>query len=87
MVASMPSLEGGEFIGLVAVAGGLLCGMLGILLGFFAEWQKTRREEFTAALKQDMLSRGMSADEIRTVLEAGSKESRKALGRRYSCGT
>jgi hypothetical protein len=37
-------------------------------------WYKTRREEIRASLKQTMLERGMSAYEIRTVIEAGSDE-------------
>jgi hypothetical protein len=35
-------------------------------------WYKIRREEIRAALKQNMLDRGMSAYEIRTIIEAGS---------------
>jgi hypothetical protein len=35
-------------------------------------WQKTRRAEIDASLKQDMLQRGMSADDIKTVLESSS---------------
>jgi phosphoglycolate phosphatase-like HAD superfamily hydrolase len=66
----------GELIALVSVVGGLLCAITAILAG---TWQKVRRAEITAALKQDMLSRGLSADDIRTVLEAGSRGSRKAL--------
>jgi hypothetical protein len=69
----------GELIGLVAVAGGLLCGMIAVLAG---NWRKVRRAEIAAALKQEMLQRGMSAEEIRTVLEAGSKSS----WRRSRCG-
>jgi hypothetical protein len=61
--------NGGELIGLVAVAGGLLCAIVGILSG---SWQKVRKAEIAAALKQDMLNRGMSAEDIRTVMEAGS---------------
>jgi hypothetical protein len=34
---------------------------------------KIRRDATAAQLKQDMLDRGMSADEIKTVLEAGLK--------------
>jgi len=60
--------NGGELIGLVAVAGGLLCAIVGILSG---SWQKVRKAEIAAALKQDMLNRGMSAEDIRTVMEAG----------------
>jgi hypothetical protein len=68
-----------EFIGLVAVSGaflcGLLCGTTAIVMGC---WLEMRRTAIAAALKQDMLNRGMSADEIRVVVEAGSRQSRKA---------
>jgi hypothetical protein len=36
-------------------------------------WQKVRREEVRAGLKRAMLERGMSAEEIRIVIEAGSE--------------
>jgi hypothetical protein len=35
-------------------------------------WYKIRRAEMDTALKQDMLQRGMSAEQIKTVLEASS---------------
>jgi hypothetical protein len=40
-------------------------------------------------LKQDMLNRGMSAEEIRTVLDAGTKRSRKIAeaSRAVCCGS
>jgi hypothetical protein len=66
----------GEFIGLVAVAGGMLCGIISIAMGI---WHEVRKAEIAAALKRDMLDRGMSAFEIREVLEAGSGKSRKEL--------
>jgi hypothetical protein len=70
-------------IGLGAVVGsllvGLICGVTGIIA---SAWRKVRRDEAEAALKAEMLNRGLSADEIRTVLEAGSKESRKERLRR-----
>jgi hypothetical protein len=59
----------GQFIGLVAVAGGLLCGIVATVMGI---WLEMRRTETAAVLKQDMLNRGMTADEIKTVLEAGT---------------
>lgn len=34
-------------------------------------WRQVRMANIKAALKQDMLDRGMSAEEIRTVLDAG----------------
>jgi hypothetical protein len=33
-------------------------------------WYKLRREEMLTLLKQEMVERGMTADEIRTVIEA-----------------
>jgi len=82
----LSKFDGGELIGLVAVSGGLLCGILcgvtGIIMGCWVELRKT---EAAATLKQDMLNRGMSADEIRMVIEAGSKESLKALRHAHSC--
>ncbi|HEV3163236.1 MAG TPA: hypothetical protein VGZ22_04290 [Isosphaeraceae bacterium] len=64
----------GELIGLVAVGGGLFCGLTAIVMGV---WHANRRLEIVAALKQDMLDRGMSADDIRTVLDSGSKDYQK----------
>ena len=63
-------IEPGHLILLVAVAGGLVCGIVAIVLGIGLE---IRRVELAAALKKDMLERGMTAEEIRIVMEAGSK--------------
>ena len=63
-------IEPGHLIGLVAVAGGLVCGIVAIVMGIGLE---IRRVELAAALKKDMLERGMTAEEIRIVMEAGSK--------------
>ncbi len=40
-------------------------------------WSRNRQAELDAALKQEMLQRGMSADDIRTVLEASSPQRRR----------
>ena len=40
-------------------------------------WCQYRRHELDAALKHDMLQRGMSAEEIKLVLEASSGKSRE----------
>jgi hypothetical protein len=66
--------EPGHIIGLVAVVGAFACGMVSIVMGIrFA----SRRIELDAALKQDMLNRGMTAEEIRIVMEASSGTSRQ----------
>jgi hypothetical protein len=70
----LAKFNGGELIGLTAVAGGLLCGIVAILVD---GWHKIRKAEIVAGLKRDMLNRGMSANEIQTVLEAGTKSPRK----------
>jgi hypothetical protein len=66
----LSKLSGGELIAVIAIVGGLFFGMI-VLLGEF--WRQSRKAEIDAKLKADMLDRGMSADEIKTVLEAGSK--------------
>lgn len=42
---------------------------------------KVRRAELEASLKQDMLQRGMSAEEIRTVIEASTYGKSKGCSR------
>ena len=72
----LSKFDPGELIGLVAVGGGLLipilCGVTAIITDYFYKIRQL-------ALKQDMLNRGMSAEEICLVLDAGSKRSRKAV--------
>jgi hypothetical protein len=74
MYELLSKIEPGHLIGLVAVAGGLACGIVAIVMGIRLE---IRRVELASALKQDMLERGMTADEIRIVMEAGSGSSRQ----------
>ena len=62
----------GELIAIVAILGGLITGPVIVAVVY---WHDLRKAEFLAGLKQDMLDRGMSAEEIKTVLEAGSKTS------------
>jgi hypothetical protein len=55
--------------------------MLAVMVGTVAEyWQRCRKDELLAALKQDelqlkrdMIQKGMSADEIERVLSAGTE--------------
>jgi hypothetical protein len=56
----------------VSVSGGLLIGLVAVLGGI---WSDVRKREIAAGLKHDMLNRGMSAEEIRTVVDAGTKRS------------
>ncbi|HEX3148172.1 MAG TPA: hypothetical protein VHR66_08805 [Gemmataceae bacterium] len=66
MTELLSHFKPGEFIGLVAVAGGLLIPIFAVLGG---AWTRARM----IALKREMIERGMSADEIHTVLTAGTK--------------
>lgn len=56
----------GELIGLVAIVGGFLMGAFVIAVHY---WHKMHETD----LKREMLARGMSAEEIKTVLEATDK--------------
>jgi hypothetical protein len=64
----LSKVDGGELIAIVSICGGMLIALLCIMAGV---WHKVRAEQIAADLKKDMLDRGMSADEIKTVLEAG----------------
>ena len=57
-----------EMITLVSIVGGLFVIIFAVAGDV---WQRVRKVELETKLKQDMLDRGMSADEIRTVLDAG----------------
>jgi hypothetical protein len=57
----------GPFIGLVAVVGGLLIPLVAIIGGLL---YKHRKLQVEAALKQQMIERGMSAAEIKEVMGA-----------------
>jgi hypothetical protein len=59
----------GELIGLTAVVGGLICGTVAIVMGVGLAIRKT---ELEAGLKKTMLERGMSAEEIRMVMDGRS---------------
>jgi hypothetical protein len=74
--------DSGELLGLAAIVGGLLFVTIASVVKSVARnWRGIRETEINAALKQDMLNRGMSAEDIRTVLEAGSKGSRNPFTR------
>jgi hypothetical protein len=78
MTEFLAKFDGGELIGLVAVAGGLLCGLVcGTTAIIMDHWCKLRQ----MALKQDLVNRGMSADEIQVVLDAGTSRASKSYRR------
>ena len=78
----LAKFDGGELIGFVAVAGGLLCGLVcGTAAIVMDHLHKLRQ----LALKQDMISRGMSVDDIQAVLDAGTGAGRKRLKKESSC--
>jgi hypothetical protein len=72
MIEVLTKVDPGLLIGLVALAGGLFCALVGIILGNGLAYH---RESLAAALKKTMIERGMTPDEIRLVMDAGSKGS------------
>ena len=69
MIELLSKFQPGELIGLIAVLGGLICGVVAIVMGVGLAIRKT---ELEAGLKKSMVERGMSAEEIRMVVDAGS---------------
>ena len=60
-----------EFIGvivLIGVGGGITIGAIAVVTGYFRD---RARDEMDAALKMEMLERGISAEDIVKVLKAG----------------
>ena len=71
----LSNLNGWGLIFLAAVAGGLVFLLLTSITAIVANHLlKIRELDNSTRLKQDMLDRGMSADEIKTVLEAGIRK-------------
>jgi hypothetical protein len=61
----------------------LMIPILGVVFGTTTKaWQRVRQAELDASLKHEMLQRGMSAEEIRTVLEASSD---RRSGKKSDC--
>lgn len=73
--------DGGELIGLASVIGVLLLGAWGFMMCHLSQAQKTRRVEALTSLKQEMLQRGMSAQDIQVVIDCGAENTRRALRR------
>jgi hypothetical protein len=62
---------GGEIIPIVAILTGLIIAVTAILAG---TWRKNRQTELESAMKQDMLNRGMSAQDIERIIKATKPE-------------
>jgi hypothetical protein len=70
----------GPFIALVATVGGLLIPLVAIIGGLTYKYRKLQVE---AALKHQMIERGMSAEEIKEVIGASrSGEAHRKCSRR-----
>ena len=70
MYELLSKFDPGGFVGLVSVVGAFACAIVAIVMGIRLEYRRVE-------LKKDMLERGMSAEEIRIVMEAGSKNSQR----------
>jgi hypothetical protein len=67
----LQNLTGGQLLGLVAMLLSFLVGGAVALTAIVtAHWRKARQAEREAALKHEMLQRGMSAEEIVLVISA-----------------
>jgi len=82
MIEILSKFDAGEIIGLVAVGGGLLCGILCGTTAIIMDHLFKLRQ---LALKQDMISRGLTVEEIQAVMDAGSGKGRKKLEKERSC--
>jgi hypothetical protein len=67
-------LNGGEILGLCGIVLGLVAVVGGIVVAIVKvveeHYRKTQLNEMEATLKIEMIQRGMSAEEIKTVLES-----------------
>lgn len=82
-------MDGGQLLGLVAIVGGLLLMAATAIAGIWAGVRhadfQARQAEAETALKQDMISRGMSVDDIERVLTASSAGVKKESDYKRGC--
>ncbi len=71
MLEYISRLESNDLVAVMVVIAVSVTALISTALSV---WGKVRRAQVSANLKQDMLDRGMSADEIKTVLDAGSNK-------------
>ena len=82
MTEILSKFDAGELIGLVAVAGSLLCGLVCGTTAIVMDHLFKLRQ---LTLKQEMLSRGLSVDEIHAVMDAGTGKGLKKLKSGSTC--
>jgi hypothetical protein len=74
----------GTLIPIIAIGGGLLIPIVGIIA---YSWRRMRHLELEIGLKNEMIARGMSAEEIERVIRATgaaeSDSSRKTVSHSY----
>lgn len=71
------TLGGEEIFGIVAISLLFVCPLIGLVVYWVAtSWRDVKLAEQAAALKKDMLDRGMSTEQIAAVLAAGLSEPR-----------
>jgi len=71
MWQALQSMPVEKFVPGLAIGGFLLVAAIAVIA---KAWRLVRRSEIEADLKREMLARGMSADEIVRVLEAGTSD-------------
>ena len=64
-------LNSDDLCGILIVGASLIFGLAAIAI---SAWIKLRKAEIAANLKHEMLARGMSAEDIKAVLDAGNKK-------------
>ena len=71
ILSRIDSSDLATIIGVTVLVTVIVIGVGVVLVGVI--WFKLRQEEIRSNLKREMLDRGMSAEDIKTVLEAGPK--------------
>jgi hypothetical protein len=72
----------GELIPILAILAGVVIAVVSVVS---CQWRMVRVAELEAALKQDMLQRGMQAEEIERVIFA-ARSLEHGRGRHHRCG-
>jgi len=70
-----------------AIVFSALAFVAGLVVWLTYQWRLHRRTEIEAALKQDMLNRGMSAEEIERVMRASLHGNRNGVGHERVAGS